>query len=226
VAEKIKEGRQAYIVYPIIEESEKLDLKAAEEMCRHFKAHEFKAFRVALVHGQMKQGETQKRMKAFKAGKIDVLVATTVLEVGVDVPNASVMVIEHAERFGLSQLHQLRGRIGRGEHNSLCVLVSDPTTDDGQKRLQALLSTNNGFIIAQRDLEIRGPGRYFGRHQHGLNELKVANPATQMDILELTRKEARLLTQDDPMLERKENSQIKRIITKRYPTYLKDVGAG
>jgi ATP-dependent DNA helicase RecG len=195
-------------------------------MFRYFQKDVFKDFRVGLVHGRMKQKESEEVMGRFKDKKIDLLVATTVVEVGVDVPNAGVMVIEHAERFGLAQLHQLRGRVGRGAADSLCILVSDPQTDDGQDRLKALLSTSDGFKIAQYDLEIRGPGRYFGRHQHGLNELKVANPLTQLDILELARQEAIALARQDPRLERQENRHIKDIIRKRYPTYLAEVTAG
>ncbi len=226
VKEKVKEGQQIYIVYPIIEESEALDLKAAEEMYKQLKKKEFKSLRVGLIHGQMKKSEGATIMAAFKNKKLDVLIATTVIEVGVDVPNASVMVIEHADRFGLSQLHQLRGRIGRGPKDSLCILVSDSETDDGAKRLEAILSTNDGFKIAQRDLEIRGPGRFFGRHQHGLNELKVANPATQLDILELARKEATALIETDFQLTDPGNQRILEVIRKRYPTYLQMVTAG
>ncbi len=226
VRSKIKEGRQAYIVYPIIEESETLDLKAAQEMYRNFKRTVFKDFRIELVHGQLKQDQTAVIMQRFKDHQIDILVATTVLEVGVDVANASVMVIEHADRFGLAQLHQLRGRIGRGEHDAVCLLVTDPKTEDGQKRIKAILSTTDGFKIAQHDLDIRGPGKFFGRHQHGLNELKVANPATQLDILEVARKEAVMLTDADPTLKKKSNQSIRRTVARRYPTYLAMVQAG
>lgn len=226
VRKKAKEGRQAYIVYPIIEESEKLDLKAAQAMFTHFQKTEFKHLRIALIHGQMKNKDSVEIMKQFKSGNIDVLIATTVLEVGVDVANASVMVIEHAERFGLAQLHQLRGRIGRGKEDGLCLLISDPKTEEGQARLKAICSTTNGFKIAQHDLEIRGPGHFFGRHQHGLNELKIANPATQFDILELARKEAISLIKEDPRLSKKTNCHVKTTIKKRYPTYLSLVEAG
>nr|CAI78518.1 hypothetical protein [uncultured bacterium] len=226
VKKRLDEGRQAYIVYPIIEESEKSDLKAADEMFKNFKKKEFKGYRVGLVHGQMKQQEAQKIMEQFKDGKIDVLVATTVLEVGVDVANATVMVIEHAERFGLAQLHQLRGRIGRGVHDSSCLLIADLETEEAHKRISAICATNDGFKIAQEDLMIRGPGHFFGRHQHGLNELKVANPATQLDILELAREEAQELLQDDPKLDTGKNYQILHVIQKRYPGYLQMVSAG
>ncbi|OGW97939.1 MAG: ATP-dependent DNA helicase RecG [Omnitrophica WOR_2 bacterium GWA2_45_18] len=226
VREKVNGGDQAYIIYPIIEESATLDLKAAQQMYEDFKKTVFKGLRLGLVHGQMKRQEAQKIMDQFKNNQIDILVATTILEVGVDVPEANVMVIEHAERFGLSQLHQLRGRIGRGFKDGLCLLVAEPSTAEGTERLKAILSTHDGFKIAQHDLMIRGPGRYFGRHQHGLNELKVANPATQLDVLELARKEAMALLHDDPQLMEEGHLRIKQIIKKRYPTYLEMVAAG
>jgi len=193
-------------------------------MYKHFQKNEFKEFRVGLIHGQMKRADSKKIMDEFKSREIDVLVATTVVEVGMDVPNASVMVVEHAQRFGLAQLHQLRGRIGRGEKDSLCLLIGEARTSQSNDRLKALLSTNDGFKIAQYDLEIRGPGRYFGRHQHGLNELKVANPSTQLELLEMARHEAKILLESDPKLINNQN--IKKIITKRYPTYLSMVTAG
>jgi ATP-dependent DNA helicase RecG len=224
VREWALKGTQAYIVYPIIEESEKLDLKAATEMYEHFLKHEFKDLRVALLHGQMSRQETQEIMELFKSHKLDILVATTVLEVGIDVPNANVMVIEHAERFGLSQLHQLRGRIGRSEKNAVCLLIADPRTSDGQARLDAIVQTTDGFKIAQEDLNIRGPGHYFGRFQHGINELRVANPLTQLDVLEAARKEAVALLSEDPRLQK--NPMIKDVIRKRYPEYLSMVFAG
>lgn len=165
-------------------------------------------------------------MREFKNGEIQVLVATTVLEVGIDVPNATVMVIEHADRFGLAQLHQLRGRIGRGEHESLCVLVSDPTTDEAKARIEAVVESNDGFVIAEKDLEIRGPGHFFGRHQHGLNELRVVNPVKQIDVLELARKEVQGLVEKDPYLKDQEHLRLREVIQKRYPNYLRDVEAG
>lgn len=226
VRQKVKEGRQAYIVYPIIDESESLDLKAAQDMYKQFKKQEFKDLRVGLIHGQMKKDEAQNVMSDFKNQKIDVLVATTVLEVGVDVPNATVMVIEHAGRFGLSQLHQLRGRIGRGQKDSDCLLVNDDPSEEALRRLKAIKSTTDGFKIAEYDLEFRGPGRYFGRHQHGLNELKVANPSTQIDILKLARKEAEDLLKEDPQLVDEKHQHILKIIKERYPTYLQMVKAG
>ncbi len=224
VAEWVKKGTQAYIVYPIIEESEKADLKAAVDMFEHFKKNEFKDLSVGLIHGRLPKGEAEAVMEKFKQREIDVLVTTTVLEVGIDVANANVMVIEHAERFGLAQLHQLRGRIGRSEKNAVCVLLGDPQTEDGKKRIEALLKTTDGFKIAQQDLEIRGPGQYFGRHQHGLNELRVVDPLTQIEVLEAARKEAMTLVGSDPVL--KGYGMIKDILQQRYPEYLQRIQAG
>ncbi|MBF0387707.1 MAG: ATP-dependent DNA helicase RecG [Candidatus Omnitrophica bacterium] len=224
VAEWVKKGTQAYIVYPVIDENEKADLKAAVEMYERFKKDELKGLRVGLVHGRLPADEVRIVMDKFKRHEIDVLVTTTVLEVGIDVPNANVMVIENAERFGLAQLHQLRGRIGRSEKSAVCILLGDPQTEEGKLRLAAVLKTVDGFKIAQEDLEIRGPGQYFGRHQHGLNELRMVNPATQLDVLEAARQEAVDLVNSDPSLNA--HLIIKNTIRKRYPEYLKRVLAG
>ncbi len=226
VRELVLKGTQAYIIYPLVEESEKLDLKAAKDMYTHLQQFEFQGLRMGLVHGQMKRDETDAIMDQFKKHELDILVATTILEVGIDVANANVMVIEHAERFGLSQLHQLRGRIGRGSHEAICVLIADPVTEEAKARLEAIVKTTDGFKIAEHDLEIRGPGHYFGRHQHGLNELKVANPITQMDTLEKARKDAIEVTQADPFLQEADHRMIKEVIKKRYPQYLELVLAG
>ncbi len=226
VRESVKNGQQAYIVYPIIDESEKLDLKSAEQMFKQFRKEEFKEFKIGLLHGQMKKNEAAEVMTKFKKGKIQILVATTVLEVGVDVSNATTMLIEHADRFGLSQLHQLRGRIGRGREDSKCLLIAEPTTQEGQARIQAILSTTDGFKIAQEDLLIRGPGEFFGRHQHGLSELKIANPQAQLDILEQARVEATDLTNQDPQLKKEQNTAIKGTILRRYPNYLRNILSG
>ncbi len=226
VRDGVKRGDQAFIVYPLVEESEKLDLKAAVEMFNHFEKQEFKDVRVGLIHGQMKRQESEAIMDKFRKKELDILVATTVVEVGVDVPAARVMVIEHVERFGLAQLHQLRGRIGRGGGEALCLLIGEPATEDAQARLKAILSTTDGFKIAEADLMIRGPGEFFGRQQHGLNELKVANPVTQLDILELARQEALALTRADPQLRLGANAMIKEVIRKRYPAYLAMASAG
>jgi len=226
VRELVLKGTQAYIIYPLVDESEKLDLKAAKDQFDHLQKFEFQTLRLGLVHGQMKRQETDEIMEQFKKHELDILVATTILEVGIDIPNANVMVIEHAERFGLSQLHQLRGRIGRSAQNAMCVLLGDPVTQDSKLRMEAIVQTTDGFKIAEQDLKIRGPGHYFGRHQHGLNELKMSNPITQIEVLEKAREDAIILTQKDPRLSTTEHRLIKETIKKRYPQYLDLILAG
>ncbi|MDD5610500.1 MAG: ATP-dependent DNA helicase RecG, partial [Candidatus Omnitrophica bacterium] len=219
IREKVSEGRQAYIIYPIIEESLVLDLKAANQMYKELKKGAFKDLKVGLVHGQISEEEQDKTMRDFKDGKIDVLVSTTVLEVGIDVANATVMAIEHAERFGLAQLHQLRGRIGRGSEESYCLLICDPASDEAKARIKVMTETNDGFRIAEEDLKLRGPGEFFGDRQHGLSELKIANPLTQMQLLRAARNEAIKLMQLDPQLEDKQNQGIKEALKKKFPGY-------
>lgn len=226
VRTQVKAGRQAYIVYPLVDESETLDLKSAEEMFARLKSKEFKEFRLGMVHGRMKRDDVEEMMAKFKAHQLDILVSTTVLEVGIDVPNSNVMVIEHAERFGLAQLHQLRGRIGRGVHDSFCYLIGNPLTEDGIRRLDAIGSTTDGFKIAEHDLQIRGPGHYFGRFQSGLSELRVGNPLTQMDLLKLAREEAAVVVERDPKLAQAENVRIRQTIARKFPGYLDLVHAG
>jgi ATP-dependent DNA helicase RecG len=191
VRNQLELGRQAYVVYPLIEESEKVDLKAATEMADHLAQEVFPAYRVALLHGRMKQDAKDRVMRAFAAGDIHLLAATTVIEVGIDVPNASVMVIEHAERFGLSQLHQLRGRVGRDSHQSHCILLYQyPISKLGKARLNALAATANGFEIAERDLELRGPGDFFGTRQSGLPTLRTGDLLRDHSLMERAREEA------------------------------------
>ena len=191
-------GRQAYVIYPLVEESEKVDLRAATEMADHLAHDIFPAYRVALLHGRMKQDAKDQVMQAFARGDYQILVSTTVVEVGVDVANASVMLVEHAERFGLSQLHQLRGRVGRGPHQSFCVLLYQaPLTDQGRERLKALTDTTDGFIIAERDLEQRGPGDFFGTRQSGLPTLRVGDIVRDHQLMEAARREAGAAL-DDP----------------------------
>ena len=198
---QLDEARQAYIIYPLVEESEKVDLKAATEMADHLAQDIFPAYRVALLHGRMKQDAKDRVMQAFARGEFHILVATTVVEVGVDVANASVMLVEHAERFGLSQLHQLRGRVGRGPHQSFCILLYQyPLTDQGRERLKALTDTTDGFVIAERDLELRGPGDFFGTRQSGLPTLRVGDIVRDHQIMEEARREA-VASLDDPALQ-------------------------
>lgn len=189
--QELEKGRQAYIVYPLIEESEKLDLRAATEMSTHLQADVLPEFQVGLMHGRLDAAEKDELMERFLARKVDVLVSTTVIEVGIDVPNATLMVVENSERFGLSQLHQLRGRIGRGSHESLCILMIDRVKSRGAyERLDIMRRTNDGFQIAERDLEIRGPGEFVGTRQSGLPDFQFGNIVRDRKILELARQEA------------------------------------
>jgi ATP-dependent DNA helicase RecG len=191
VRTELEKGRQAYIVYPLVEQSVKIDLAAATEMADHLAHDVFPDFRVGLLHGRMKAGTKERVMKAFAAGELNVLVSTTVIEVGVDVPNASVMVVEHAERFGLSQLHQMRGRVGRGSHPSYCFLLYQaPLSDEARARLQALGETSDGFELAERDLQIRGPGDFFGTRQAGLPTFRMIDLVRDRELLDRARVEA------------------------------------
>ncbi|MDD3345851.1 MAG: ATP-dependent DNA helicase RecG [Candidatus Omnitrophica bacterium] len=212
-------GRQAYIVYPVIEESYALDIAGAKKMFTRLKEEQFKGFRVGLVHGKLKPAEQEEAMSGFRNKKIDLLISTTILEVGVDVPDATCMVISHAERFGLSQLHQLRGRIGRGREQSFCVLISDAQTEDARARLNAMVASCDGFRISEEDLKIRGPGEFFGKRQHGLTELKIANPLTQLQLLKRAREEALRVISRDPGLSLKENRLLKESLLRRFPEY-------
>ena len=187
----MRAGHQAYVVYPLIEESEKMDLKDATRMYEHLRDRVFPHFQIGLLHGKIKPAEKEEIMRRFVNREIQILVATTVVEVGVDVPNASVMVIEHAERFGLSQLHQLRGRVGRGAAQSFCVLLaSDKQTFVAKQRLGIMEETSDGFRIAEKDLEIRGPGEVMGTRQSGVPTFRVGNLVRDIRILEEARREA------------------------------------
>jgi ATP-dependent DNA helicase RecG len=188
---EIRKGRQAYVVYPLVEESESMDLKDATRMFEHLRDRVFPHFAIGLLHGQMKAIEKEEVMRKFVGGQIQILVATTVIEVGVDVPNAALMVIEHAERFGLSQLHQLRGRVGRGAEQSFCVLLaSDKQTSAAKARLGIMEETTDGFRIAEKDLEIRGPGEVMGTRQAGIPTFRIGNLVRDLKILEQAKREA------------------------------------
>jgi ATP-dependent DNA helicase RecG len=200
IRKQIMEGRQAYVVCPLIEESETLTINAAEELYSNLKEDTFKDFRVGLLHGKMKPKEKDQIMEEFKNHNIDILVSTTVIEVGVNVPNSNIMVIYNAERFGLAQLHQLRGRVGRGEYQSYCILINESKNPISRERMRILQSSTDGFKISEQDLGLRGPGEFFGTRQHGLPELKVANLITDIDILKVAQKEAFEIIQNDSKL--------------------------
>ena len=195
-------GEQVFVVYPLVEETEKTDLKAATEMARHLQRDVFSEFSVGLLYGRMASEEKESVMARFHRGEVNILVATTVVEVGIDIPNATCMVIEHPERFGLSQLHQLRGRIGRSDKPSLCVLVaSGRQTEASRRRLEVMAKTHDGFKIAEEDLAIRGPGEFLGTRQSGLPDLKFANLARDVPILSEAREAAFNLIDKDPRLQ-------------------------
>jgi ATP-dependent DNA helicase RecG len=186
----VKEGRQAYFVYPAIEESETLAVKAAQNAYEELSKHVFPQLKVGLLHGKMKPAEKDAVMDGFKRGEVQVLVSTTVIEVGVDVPNATMMVVENAERFGLAQIHQLRGRVGRGAEQSYCVLVTDKLSEAGRERIRTLVDSTDGFYISEMDLRLRGPGEFLGTKQSGLPAFRIGNILRDQEILELARSEA------------------------------------
>ena len=212
---QVKEGRQAYVVAPLIEESEAIDCKSAEEIYEELRKH-YPDLRIGLVHGAMKQQEKDAIMENFAAGAIDVLVSTVVIEVGIDVGNATVMVIENCERFGLAQLHQLRGRVGRSGHQSYCILICGSDSETARKRNEIMCSTEDGFVIAEEDLKLRGPGEIFGTRQHGLPELNITDLVKNADMLEKVRYVARDLIDRDPEMELPEHSELKKRVKKMF----------
>ena len=233
VREEIGRGRQAYIVFPLIEESEKVDLKAATTEYERLQAEVFPEFRLGLIHGRMKSEEKDDVMMRFKDGDIHILVSTTVIEVGIDVPNAAVMIIENAERFGLSQLHQLRGRVGRGADQSYCILIANYTWFDEHRkglevgelkreklnarvRLETMVETTDGFKIAEVDLRLRGPGEFFGIRQSGVPEFRIANLIEDGELILLARKEAFDLVDQDPQLRSVAHQALRKHFEERY----------
>ncbi|HEY6009498.1 MAG TPA: ATP-dependent DNA helicase RecG, partial [Geobacteraceae bacterium] len=217
IREEVAKGRQAYVIYPLVEESEKSELKAATQMAEHLARDVFPELHLGLLHGKLKPEEKETTMRSFKAREIDILVATTVIEVGIDVPNATVMVIEHAERFGLSQLHQLRGRVGRGSERSRCLLLtSGKLSEDGEKRLRVMAATGDGFKIAEADLEIRGPGDFLGTRQAGLPDFRVANILRDGRLLEEARAAAFAVVDRDPTLSLPEHAGLREELTRRW----------
>ena len=216
IQKQIEQGRQAYIVCPLVEENEELDLKSVEKLYETYKTEVFPQYRVEYIHGKMKQKDKDSIMQEFKEGKINILISTTVIEVGVDVPNANIMVVENAERFGLAQLHQLRGRVGRGEYESYCVLKFEGKSENVRERMKVMCDTNDGFIISEKDLELRGAGDFFGTMQHGLPEFKIANLFEDISILKLAQSAANKIVSQDPKLEKDENYKLKDLIKDKF----------
>ena len=214
---EIAKRHQAYVIYPLVEETEKSDMKAATQMAEHLGKDIFPELRIGLLHGRLSPEEKESVMGSFKACELDILVATTVIEVGIDVPNATVMVIEHAERFGLSQLHQLRGRVGRGVAKSRCILLTPGRlSEDAERRLKVMESTNDGFRIAEADLEIRGPGDFLGTRQSGMPDFRVANILRDGSILEQARQTAFDLLEQDPELTEHNNADLREELLRRW----------
>jgi ATP-dependent DNA helicase RecG len=214
---EVAEGRQVYVVYPLVEESETIDLKAATDMARRLQDEVFPDLVVGLLHGRMSFEDKDAIMRRFKEGGIHVLVSTTVIEVGIDVPNASVMLVEHAERFGLSQLHQLRGRVGRGPWKSYCILLTAGRLgEDAERRVQAMVETGDGFKLAEVDLELRGPGEFFGTRQSGLPEFRVADLLRDAALLEDARREAQTIVASDPELRAPEHRGLRQALLARW----------
>jgi ATP-dependent DNA helicase RecG len=217
IAKEIGKGNQAFVVYPLVSESEALDLKDATRMAEHLQRDVFPDFRVGLIHGRMKGAEKDGVMKQFTDRLLDILVSTTVIEVGIDIPRASLMVIEHAERFGLAQLHQLRGRVGRSDIPSYCVLMTDSRgSDNARKRLRMMEQTTDGFRIAEADLEIRGPGDFMGTRQSGFPDFRVANILRDARLLNDARSEAFLLVEKDPGLKRPEHDILREVLLRKW----------
>ena len=216
VRKQVDEGRQAYIVCPLVEESEENDLQSVISLYEKCKTEVFPNYRIEYIHGKMKQKEKDDIMERFKNGEIDILISTTVIEVGVDVPNSSIMVIEDAQRFGLAQLHQLRGRVGRGEYQSYCILKYEGKGKNTRERMKIMTQTNDGFVISQKDLELRGSGDFFGTNQHGIPDFKIANLFTDIDILKLAQEVAIKIVNDDEKLEKPENILLKELVKDKF----------
>lgn len=221
VRQHLDEGRQGYIVCPMIEENDR-ELQDVKTYAKKLSEGDFKGYNIGLLHGRMNGAQKEQIMQDFKEHKIDLLVSTTVVEVGVDVPNATVMVIENADRFGLSQLHQLRGRVGRGQYKSSCILITDNVNEESVKRLKILSKTTDGFKISEEDLKLRGPGDFFGSRQHGLPDLKIADMSQDMDVLRDAQNAAKKIIAADPLLEHKENSYLRELVDKLFEKNLSD----
>lgn len=224
VKKQIQEGRQVYVVCPLVEESEESDLKSVQEVYERYKNEVFTEFEVGYLHGKMKNREKDEIMNDFKENKINILVSTTVIEVGISVSNATIMIIENADRFGLAALHQLRGRVGRGSFESFCILKSNNKSDKSKQRLKIMEKSNNGFEIAEKDLELRGPGDFFGIRQSGLPEFKLANLLKDVQILKDAQQAAKNIIEFDKNLEKGENSELRKVLIEKFGEQIKIIG--
>lgn len=216
IKKQIDEGRQAYVVCPLVEENEEMDLKSVEKLYETYSKEIFPQYKVEYIHGKMKPKDKDSIMERFKNKEIDILISTTVIEVGVDVPNSNIMVIENAERFGLAALHQLRGRVGRGEYQSYCILKFEGKSENVRKRMKVMCETNDGFVISEKDLELRGAGDFFGTMQHGLPEFKIANLFEDIETLKMAQSVAIKILSDDPKLEKEKNKLLKELIKEKF----------
>ena len=216
IKKQIDEGRQAYVVCPLVEENEEMDLKSVEKLYETYSKEIFPQYKVEYIHGKMRPKDKDSIMERFKNKEIDILISTTVIEVGVDVPNSNIMVIENAERFGLAALHQLRGRVGRGEYQSYCILKFEGKSENVRKRMKVMCETNDGFVISEKDLELRGAGDFFGTMQHGLPEFKIANLFEDIETLKMAQSVAIKILSDDPKLEKEKNKLLKELIKEKF----------
>ena len=213
---QINEGRQAYIVCPLVEENEEIEAKSVLELAEKYKNQTFKEYKVEYMHGKLKPAEKDAIMEDFKNGEIDILISTTVIEVGVDVPNANIMVIENAERFGLATLHQLRGRVGRGKYKSYCILKYKGKSDVIKQRMEIMTKTNDGFVVSEKDLELRGSGEFFGTKQHGIPEFKIANLFEDIETLKSVQSVAIKIIEEDSKLENEKNARLKKQVDNKF----------
>jgi len=216
IAKNVNEGRQCYVVCPLVEENEEINAKSVMEIYENYQKNIFPNYKVEYLHGKMKQKEKDSIMEEFKNGNIDILISTTVIEVGVNVPNSNIMIIENAERFGLAQLHQLRGRVGRGEYQSYCILKYQGNSQIIRERMKVISSTNDGFIISEKDLELRGTGEFFGTKQHGIPEFKIANLFEDINLLKLVQAIAIEIIGKDPLLEKEENMPLRKLVDEKF----------
>lgn len=215
IKKQLDEGRQCYVVCPLVEESEEIDAKSVLELYERYKEI-FKEYNISFLHGKLKPKEKEEIMQNFKDGKIQLLISTTVIEVGVDVPNSNIMVIENAERFGLATLHQLRGRVGRGNYKSYCILKYKGNSENIKQRMKVMTETNDGFIISEKDLKLRGSGEFFGTRQHGLPEFKIANLFQDIEMLKSIQSVAIKIMEEDPDLEKEKNKLLKKQIEAKF----------